>query len=507
MNLEIAKAGDLTDPRDRRIYRFLEILPGAISWLTIFLAVFLSWKQPLLVAVFILIFDIYWLFRSIYFSFHLRASYKRMEQAKNTDWLEKLKQIPDWEKICHLCLLTLCKEPYEVVRDTFAALLNGDYPKEKIIIVLSAEERYKNLTQETVARIEREFGSKFFRFLTTWHPAGLAGEIIGKGANDAWAAKAAKKEIIDALKIPYEKVIVTFFDVDTCVFPKYFSCLSWHYLTSKEPAKNSFQPIPLFINNIWQAPAFSRNFSFSASFWNALSQERPEFLVTFSSHSMSFKALVDVDFKQTNVISDDSHIFWQCFLKYDGRYRVQPLFYPVAMDANVGANFLKTLVSIYKQQRRWAYGVQEIPYVFFNFLKNKKIPLKTKILQGLFLFESHWSWATNALLIFFLGWLPVILGRGQFGQALILHNLPRITSNLMTITMLGILVSIYLSLVLLPPKPKSKTNFGYLFFILEWFLVPLTMIFFGSIPALDAQTRLMLGKYKTCVWPTDKVRK
>jgi hypothetical protein len=506
MNLRIATAQDLTDPRERRIFRFLEILPGATSWLTIILAIFLSWKEPFFIAVFILVYDIYWLIRAIYFYFHLRSGYQRMRNYQQTDWLAKLEEKKGWQEMYHLSIFTFCEEPWGIVKGTFQALVESDYPKEKMLVVLSAEGKYRSKTAATIDKIQQEFGQKFFRFLITWHPPGLEGEIPGKGSNDRWGQIQAKKEIIDKLGIPYEKVIVSFFDVDTYVFPKYFSCLAWHYLNSPNPARTSFQPIPLFINNIWEAPIFSRVFAFSSTFWNTLSQERPEKLITFSSHAMSFKTLVDLDFKQANIVSDDSRIFWQSFLKYDGDYRVQPLYYPVAMDANMAATFGRTMKNIYKQQRRWAYGVDEIPYVFFNFWKNKKISWQKKISYGLFLFESHWTWATSSVLIFLLGWLPSIIGGRAFSQTIIAYNLPYLTSRLMTLAMVGVVISIYLSFQLLPEKPKAVGRFKYLVFILEWLVLPLGMIVFWTLPAFDAQTRLMLGKYMG-FWPTEKVRR
>jgi cellulose synthase/poly-beta-1,6-N-acetylglucosamine synthase-like glycosyltransferase len=506
--LKIGKAADLKNLKERIIYRALEIFPGAFSWVTLFLAVLLSWLKPALIAYFVIIYVLIWLFRTIYLSFHLRAGYQKMRENEKTDWLKNLPKIraKNWKDIYHLIILPTYKEPLEIVRESFTSLVNCDYPKEKMIIVLACEERAKDSAKIIAEAIKKEFEKKFFKFLITWHPQDLPGEIAGKGANETWAVKKAKREIIDSLKIPYQNIIFSSFDADTVLFPKYFSCLTHYYLTSREPTKTSFQPIPLFINNIWQASPFSRVFAFSSTFWHTMNQERPEKLITFSSHSMSFKTLVDVDFRQTNVVSDDSRIFWQCFFKNDGDYRVEPIFYPISMDANVAKTFRRTMINIYKQQRRWAYGVADVPYFLFGFLKNKKIPFSKKLSLGFELIEGHWSWATASFLIFFLGWLPLILGGAEFSQTLLSYNLPRITSWILTVAMIGLVSSAYFSLILLPPKPPEYGRFKYPLLFIEWFLLPLTMIFFTAFPALEAQTRLMLGKYMG-FWPTEKVRK
>lgn len=500
--LKVGRADDLQSPKERMLFRFFEILPGSASWLTIFLAVFLSWLAPLWIAYFIIAFVVYWFFRTIHFSFYLKSSYQKMRENEQTDWRDKLKSLPKSGEIYQLIILPMYKEPFEVARESLDSLLSSDWPKDKMIIVLTCEEEG---SKETAQKLTDEFKEKFFKFLLTYHPSGLPGEMAGKGSNETWGAKLAKDLIIDPLSIPYESVIFSSFDADTVVFPKYFSCLAYHYLTEPCPTQASFQPIPLFTNNIWQAKPISRLFAFSATFWQMMCQERPEKLLTFSSHSMSFKALVEVGFRQTNVVSDDSRIFWQGFFVYNGNYRVVPLYYPISMDANCVPSLRQTLKNIYLQQRRWAYGVGDIPYVFFGFLKNKKIALSKKLSLGLTVFEGHWSWATSSILIFTLGWLPLIFGGKEFGSSLLAYKLPNFISKILTISMLGLIVSIYFSILLLPPKPPEVGRKKYVFFVLEWLLLPFVMIFFTSLPALDAQTRWIFGKYMG-FWPTPKTR-
>ncbi|MBI2583011.1 glycosyltransferase family 2 protein, partial [Candidatus Azambacteria bacterium] len=451
--LHIGYARDIEPSTLRRLYRLLEIFPGAIAWLTLALMVVASAVFPVGAAIFIIAFDTYWLFKTIFLSLHLRVAFTATRKNQKIDWFEKLRELPreryslsvaSWRDLWHVVILPFYKEGIEVVQPTVEAIARAGYPKERLMVVLAQEERAGAEGEIVTNQILKEFAGRFFKLFSVVHPKDIPGEMAGKGSNIAWAAKRVKEEI-DGLGIPYENVIVSAFDIDTIVPKSFFGRLAYLYLTTPNPTRASFQPIPLYVNNIWEAPALARVISFSATFWHMMQQERSDRATTFSSHSMSFKALEEVGFWQKNMVNEDSRIFWQCFLYYNGDYRVVPMHYPVYMDANVGPTFLKTMAQQYKQQRRWGYGVENIPYFLFGFLKNKAIPFFKKLRWSFLIVESFHSWATNALLIFVLGWLPLALGGDAFNATLLAYNLPRLTRWIMTAAMVGMVTSAYLT--------------------------------------------------------------
>lgn len=512
-SLHIGKASDLEEPGEKRLYRFFEMVQGGLSWLTFFLVILLSWLAPSVVLHFLIIFVIFWFALSVYYSIHLYSGYKRMEKHRSIDWLSKVKDlsphtysvgVESWRDIYHLVVLPNYKEPIGLIRESLKSISESRYPKDRMIVVLGFEQRAGEKRREVAEKLKKEFGNEFFRFLTTFHPGDIEGELKGKGANDAWATKRAKERVIDPLGIPYQNIIYSSFDIDTQVYPQYFGCVTYHYLTASKPTRTSYQPVPLYNNNIWQAPGFSQTSSFTGVFWQIVCQERPGKLVTFSSHSMSFKALVEVGFKQTNMVNEDSRIFWQCFFKYDGDYRSQPIYYPVSLDANVGRNLWQTAVQVYKQQRRWGYP-ENTAYFLYHSLKNKKVSFLKKIVLGVEIIGGSWNWSTASILIFSLGWLPVFFGQGLFSQSLLSYTVPKFVSRIMTFSMLGLMTSVWISTVLLPSRSAPESRYRYLLFVLSWLLVPAQLVFLSSLPALDAQTRYMLGKYMG-FWVTPKNR-
>jgi len=520
--LHIGKASDLENKRDRRLYRLFEILPGLFAWVTLIGVVVLSFILPIFVAIFIIAFDVYWFIKTVYLSLHLRIAYKKLRENMKINWQERLERLPrstyealrykhgiqgirSWQDMYHLIFLPVYKEDFLVIAASLDGLLNTNYPDSKMIVVISWEERGGDETARTIRKIGEQYGSSFFKFVSIMHPQDMPREIPGKGSNTSYSAAIVKERIIDAFNIPYENVLVSNLDVDTVVFPDYFSILTYRFLTTDNPLKASYQPIPLYINNIWEAPSFARVVAFSATFWHTIKQEKVETATTFSSHSMPFKALLDVGYWQKNMVSEDSRIFWQCFIRYNGDYRVEPLFYPVSMDANVASTSYQTFKNVYKQQRRWGYGVENIPYFLFGFIKNKAIPTAKKWKYGLTVIEGFHSWATNAIIIFLLGWLPVVVGGPEFNKTIISYNLPLLTRTIMAFAMVGLISSAILSIVLLPPKPPQFGRFKYPMMILQWLLFPITMIGLGAFPGLEAQTRLMFGKYMG-FWVTPKER-
>ncbi|MCK9187470.1 MAG: hypothetical protein M0P05_02990, partial [Candidatus Colwellbacteria bacterium] len=136
------------------------------------------------------------------------------------------------------------------------------------------------------------------------------------------------------------------------------------------------------------------------------------------------------------------------------------------------------------------------------------ISLRKKIYWTWQHLDIYWGWATNALIILLLGRLPLLLGGEKFNVSVLSYNLPQLTSTLMNMAVIGVITSAILSIALLPPKPKWFRWYHNFLYMIQWALFPVNIIFFSTIPAIESQTRMMLGgKFKLGFWVTPKARK
>lgn len=551
------------DSKEHRVQRVLEMVHGSLTWGTFFAMFIFSYFLPLWAAIFIILFEIYWVFRIIFISVYYIKAYVQLREGKKTDWWERcqniahpeeyarkleekiqdlkksLKEIPflnwrqkwiikrtinktkqfqkrvenvipikdqilDWRDIIHVVLLPTANEPAEIIEPAIQSYADSNFPKSQIIILLATEEREDPKNRIAKAEyLKKKFNGVFRDFLVTTHIV-KAGEMKCKASNATFAAKELCK-YLDEKNIDYKRVIFSNFDCDSVVHPEYFSALTYSYITNPKRLQRAYQPMPVYHNNIWDTNAIVRLIVAGCSSWHLFQSTRRE-MVTFSSHSEAFDTLVKVNFWPVNVISEDSVIFWKCLAYFNGDYEVQPIRLPISLDAVLAETYWKTIKNQYKQKRRWAYGVENFPMAMRAIWPNKKVKLWVKLRVTYELLEGHYSWATTSIILAFLGWLPLVLGGEDFRQSVMAHNLPILTQNLMNLALLGLLAAIPLSFISLPPRPKKYHWSKSLVMILQWILTPI-VAFVSAFPAIDSQTRLLLGKYFGEFWVTEKMKK
>jgi cellulose synthase/poly-beta-1,6-N-acetylglucosamine synthase-like glycosyltransferase len=327
---------------------------------------------------------------------YLLISWKRFHREAKIDWLQKLKNLnngKDWKEYKHLIFLPTYKEPYPVLEATFQSLLKTKYPTDKLTVVLAGEDRDRENFLASAQQIQKKFGIYFNELIITSHPQNLPDEVPGKGSNLNYAGHQVLAHVQNQ-GWDQGKIIVSTFDIDTQVHPQYFSYLTYQYLTTDKPTHYSYQPLAFYHNNVWESNFITRVVANSTTFWLLTDLSRQERLFTFSSHSMSFRALVDVDFWQKDIVTEDSRIFLQCFIFYNGDYQVKPMYIPVSMNTVYVGKFWRSLANQYKQMRRWAWGVEHFPYMAWNFAKKKSIPLLKKMRYLFNQTEGFYSWAT-----------------------------------------------------------------------------------------------------------------
>lgn len=490
-------------------YRLLEILPGALVWLTFVFTIVISYLAPLWGIYFVIAFDVYWVLRILYMMIFLIISWWRYQTAIKIDWLIKLKtDFPNYKEYYHLIFLPTAGEPYEVVEDAFKNLLANQYDQQKMIVILGGEARYQDQFRPIADKILAKYKAEFYKIIVTIHPQDLPGEVPGKGSNMYHQGHEAKK-YIDEQGFDYKKLIVSAFDIDTSAHPLYFAHLTYKFLSHPNPYRASFQPMAFYHNNVWESDIITRVVANSTTFWLMTDLARPDRLFTFSSHSMSWTMLVDVGFWQNNIVTEDSRIFLQGLIRYDGDYRTEPMYIPVSMNTVCVGNLWRNLKNQYKQMRRWAWGVEHFPYMVWLFRQNPKISFGKKMRYIWNQTEGVYSWATAPLIIFIMGRLPLYVAEKYNMTSVLTQNAPLLLEKLMRFGMIGIFIIAIMSVVILPPIPKGDTRsmfykfYKYLMMFAQWLIFPFTMILFGSIPAIDAQTRMMTGRYLG-FWVTEK---
>ncbi len=531
-----------------KLYRFLEILPGFLSYLVILIPILVGIWRADLAGFLVLLFMLIWFFRTVAMAAKALATLKLMKSIKGVDWwslliddyynskknlnsLEKkssLTKLDKFRKTClakfeiatdeklspedlvHVVMVPMVAEPYEVVRGAVLAAVEQNYDvKKRVILQLCPEERAKKDNAEVVKKLLEEFEGKFLKMIVSEHPAGLPGELIGKGGNINWAAKELLAEL-DSLKIKPESVMITGMDADCIMDKEYLAHLAYVYLINLNRDNASYQPLAIYTNNIWDAPAPMRVLAVGNSFYTLLQASRPHLQRNFSSHSQSLASLLVTNFWSSKTIVEDGHQYWRSYMAFKGRYRVESMFVPNYQDAVLNETYRKTLMAQFKQLRRWAYGVSDIPYIFTRGVAGKDkitgVPFWPAFVRFLRHLENDVSWAAAPIILAVGAWLPILFARDS-DASIVAHQLPVVARWVQTIASVGVLSSVYVAFKILPKRPARYKKSRHILMWAQWILIPVTGLLYGSTTGFNAQTRLMLGKRLEKFDETEKFRK
>jgi hypothetical protein len=513
-------------------YRFFEILPGALSYALLLLPLLLTFINVTLAVFFILFYLLIFFVRSLGYSARAIAGYRTMKRHLKLDWnglcgeldkgkastrkivrprwhLANLKRLDTREydfrpsQLSHAVIVATVNESREVLEPTIQAVLAADYDPKKLILVIAYEGRAGKPAEARVKELLDLYGDKFQHAMAVKHPSNLPNEIIGKGSNITYAGKALQRHL-KKTKIDPKQVLVTTLDSDNRVDKRYFSALSYLYCVVPKPLKASYQPLAMYTNNIWDAPTLMRVIATGNNLFYIVGTQRPHLSRNFSAHAQPMQSLIDMDFWSKRTVVEDGHQFWRSYFHFDGDYRVYPFSIPIYQDAVLADGYIKTIKAQFQQLQRWTYGASDIAYIASKgFWQRNKIPKADVLAKLMRTLEGHVGWATQAVLVWYIGFIPALLHPSNLAA----NELPLIVSRVQRIGIASLLIMVYVCLVTLPPRPARHKRHRSVFMLTQWVLLPVTSIGFGCLAAFNSQTRLMFKRYMSRFTVTEKAVK
>lgn len=523
-----------------RVYRFFEMLPGILSYTVLLLPVAISVFNTTLAAYFLIAYVLIWVMKSAAMSTRVLQGHSRLKQAAELDWLQMIDDIKspeaaiekkdkpvnrmhaghyrniksliarggldiDPDGIVHAVMIATYNEPPEIIEPTIDFVLaSHGLNKTNVALFLAYEDRAGSDKASQSRATVAKYKDKFLHATAIKHTL-KDDEIVGKGSNANHAGKAiqrwAKKQGIDPAN-----VLVTVLDSDNRPDVNYFASLIYTYCLATDRKKKSYQPVALFINNVWDVPAIARVSAVFNTYCHTGNSMRLHALRNFSAHAQSLESLIDTNFWSGRTIVEDGHQFWRSYVAYNGDYETLPLYTPIYQDAVYAGTYKKTIIAQFRQIRRWTYGASDVAYLATKSIENKKMPRMDALFKFARLLEGHVGWATSAPLILLAGWIPLVFAVDS-GNNIVAQQLPSIIGRINTLALVLLFILMYVGMITLPSRPEHYSRWRYLAFIWQWILMPVSGIIFNSFAALTTQTRLLFGFYLERFDVTEKVVK
>ncbi|EPB79358.1 hypothetical protein ANCCEY_01517 [Ancylostoma ceylanicum] len=194
----------------------------------------------------------------------LRYTWRLRRYASHKIDLSKVHN-PEKVEVKHLVGICIYKEPLQLIMDTVDSIACQPGAKQKITCLVGMEGGTPE-KEEKKRLLYEKYDSKFDRFIVTFHPKGLPGDIPGKCSNFNYACRQAVKQLRLDKDYPLDKsdhkveLLVTTGDCDSIFGERYFDAMEEDYwkLSPKQRQSTVWQSPLFYCINLDKSPFFVR---------------------------------------------------------------------------------------------------------------------------------------------------------------------------------------------------------------------------------------------------------
>lgn len=481
--------------------RILDGIPGCLAWIALLLCIVFAIAFPRVLLTVAVIVSVYSTIRFFLAGVANIIGQRKINRWQKTDWktyyeTHRKETSLEWDQVLHLVLIPAYKEPHAVLAKTLESLAAQQDAKERMIVILAMEAAEADCAEKATA-LQKQYRHAFKHLYFTVHPRGLPGEMQCKSANEAWAARWAKRQLIDELGYDMDHIVVSTMDADTIWHPQHFAALTALFALNEKRYLRFWQAPIRYHGNIWEINPLLRIVNAYSTAFELAYLAAPWWIpMPMSSYALSFRLLDNSGYWDSDVIADEWHMYIKSFFARNGEVEIECIFLPFLAQAVTGDTLIQAIRNRYEQTLRHAWGSKEVGYMVAKMLEHPEImfttsfPLLFRIAHDILLAGAGW-------IIMTLGaQLPILLNPTLISDLNAEGNPLFIVLQiaLISISLLGI-VFWYQDVLVRPPRPPEypQTMKERIWTLLSFPMLAVLTLIVVAFPTLQAQTRLLIG--------------
>jgi hypothetical protein len=417
------------------------------------------------------------------------------------DWYERFRQeiTPDmlaWDDVHHVVIVPNYKEPTEILSRTLDNLAQQYQAVHRMTIVMAMEAGEEGAVEKAEA-LTAQYAPCFANFFYVVHPRGLPGEMQCKSANQAWASRWVKRQLVDEMGYSIDHIVVTTMDADTLWHKDYFYALTYLFAVNSGRYLRFWQAPIRYHTNIWDINPLLRIVNAYSTAFELAYLAAPWWIpMPISSYSLSLKLMDASGYWDGDVIADEWHMFIKAYFARDGAVKLDRIFLPFSATAVTGDTLWQAIRNRYSQTLRHAWGSKEVGFIVAKMLERPEIDFNVsfkllfRVAHDILLAGAGWVILTAGSQLPFL-FNPTLLGQilseGAANPSFLLLQI-----SFVLVAVLGI-VFWFQDVIVRPPRTHRQTLYERLMTLLSFPLLPFLTLIFVALPTIQAQTRLMVG--------------